>query len=173
MNLKKLLDSVLALGSNISIKEGKDIYKNRLVSNLTSKKINDIYHIYSKVAEEDNSKEYSCHIKYNLKTEKVLGATCTCSTYEEFSKHKHNYICKHIVATYFKAIPGSAIEFENEQKILEEEYEKYQNKEYENAIKYINNMSKKELVEELIYIFDYAPEWVYDNFIRRNNIDGK
>lgn len=34
-------------------------------------------------------------------------------------------------------------------------------------------MSKKELVEELIYIFDYAPEWVYDNFIRRNNIDGK
>lgn len=101
MNLKKLLDSVLALGSNISIKEGKDIYKNRLVSNLTSKKINDIYHIYSRVTEEDNSKTYSCHIKYNLKTEKVLGATCTCSTYEEFSKHKHNYICKHIVASIF------------------------------------------------------------------------
>lgn len=101
MNLKKLLDSVLALGSNISIKEGKDIYKNRLVLNLTSKKINDIYHIYSRVTEEDNSKTYSCHIKYNLKTEKVLGATCTCSTYEEFSKHKHNYICKHIVASIF------------------------------------------------------------------------
>lgn len=31
-------------------------------------------------------------------------------------------------------------------KLFEEEYEKYQNKEYENAIKYINNMSKKELV---------------------------
>ncbi|WP_195987665.1 SNF2-related protein [Clostridium sp. D53t1_180928_C8] len=101
MNLKKLLDSVLALGSNISIKEGKYIYKNRLVSNLTSKKINDIYHIYSRVTEEDNSKTYSCHIKYNLKTEKVLGATCTCSTYEEFSKHKHNYICKHIIASIF------------------------------------------------------------------------
>ena len=101
MNLKKLLDSVLALGSNISIKEGKDIYKNRLVSNLTSKKINDIYHIYSRVTEDDNSKTYSCHIKYNLKTEKVLGATCTCSTYEEFSKHKHNYICKHIVESIF------------------------------------------------------------------------
>lgn len=27
MNLKKLLDEVLALGSNISIKEGKEIYK--------------------------------------------------------------------------------------------------------------------------------------------------
>ena len=58
-------------------------------------------------------------------------------------------------------------------KLFEEEYEKYQNKEYENTIKYINNMSKKELVSELTYIFDYAPEWVYDNFIRRNDIDGK
>nr|WP_243281437.1 SNF2-related protein [Clostridium sp. D53t1_180928_C8] len=36
-----------------------------------------------------------------MKTEKVLGATCTCSTYEEFSKHKHNYICKHIIASIF------------------------------------------------------------------------
>ena len=101
MDLKKLLDNVLALGSNIGIKDGKEIYKNRLVSNLSSKKINDIYHIYSKVTEEDNSKAYSCHIKYNLKSEKVIGATCTCSTYEEFSKHKTNYICKHIIASIF------------------------------------------------------------------------
>lgn len=101
MDLKILLDNVLALGSNISIKDGKEIYKNRLVSNLSSKKINDIYHIYSKITEEDNSKEYSCHIKYNLKSERVIGATCTCSTYEEFSKHKTNYICKHIIAAIF------------------------------------------------------------------------
>ena len=101
MDLKKLLDNVLALGSNIGIKDGKEIYKNRLVSNLSSKKINDIYHIYSKVTEEDNSKAYSCHIKYNLKSEKVIGATCTCSTYEEFSKYKSNYICKHIIASIF------------------------------------------------------------------------
>ena len=101
MDLKILLDNVLALGSNISIKDGKEIYKNRLVSNLSSKKINDIYHIYSKVTEEDNSKEYSCHIKYNLKSERLIGATCTCSTYEEFSKHKTNYICRHIIATIF------------------------------------------------------------------------
>ena len=67
MDLKMLLDNVLALGSNISIKEGRSIYKSRLVSNLSSKKIEDIYHIYSKVSEQDNSKQYSCHIKYNLK----------------------------------------------------------------------------------------------------------
>ena len=42
----------------------------------------------------------------------------------------------------------------------------------ENKIKYINRMSKKELVEELTYILDYAPEWVYDDFIKRNDIEG-
>ena len=40
MDLKKLLDNILALGSNISIKDGKEIYKNRLVSNLSSKSDN-------------------------------------------------------------------------------------------------------------------------------------
>ena len=88
MNLRKLLDAVLALGSNISIKEGKEIHKLKLVTGMTSKSIDGVYHIYSKVKEEDDSKSYSCHIKYNLKNEKVNGATCTCSTYEEFSKHK-------------------------------------------------------------------------------------
>ena len=71
MNLKKLLDEVLALGSNISIKEGKEIYKKRLVSNLSSKKIDDVYHIYSRII-GDNGKEYSCHIKYNLKIYYIL-----------------------------------------------------------------------------------------------------
>ena len=32
-------------------------------------------------------------------------------------------------------------------------------------------MSKKELIEELEYIFSYVPEWVYDDFIKRNNIE--
>ena len=43
MDLKILLDNVLALGSNISIKDGKEIYKNRLVSNLSRLKIFIIY----------------------------------------------------------------------------------------------------------------------------------
>ena len=52
MNLKTLLDTLLSLGSNISIKEGKEIHKSKLVSNLNSKKINNVYHIYSKLSEE-------------------------------------------------------------------------------------------------------------------------
>ena len=49
MNLRKLLDAVLALGSNISIKEGKEIHKLKLVTGMTSKSIDGVYHIYSKV----------------------------------------------------------------------------------------------------------------------------
>ena len=33
-------------------------------------------------------------------------------------------------------------------------------------------MTKQELIDELDYILDYAPEWVYEDFIRRNDIDG-
>ena len=101
MNLKTLLDTLLSLGSNISIKEGKEIHKSKLVSNLNSKKINNVYHIYSKVSEEDESRVYSCHIKYDLMNEKVIGTTCTCNTYEEFSRYKKKYVCKHIIATIF------------------------------------------------------------------------
>ena len=52
------------------------------------------------------------------------------------------------------------------------EYEEYQENEYRNMIKAINKMSKKQLIEELIYIFDYAPEWVYNDFVKRNDING-
>ena len=51
--------------------------------------------------EEDESRVYSCHIKYDLMNEKVIGTTCTCNTYEEFSRYKKNYVCKHIIATIF------------------------------------------------------------------------
>ena len=77
-------------------------------------------------------------------------------------------ICKHIVATYFSAIPEEATNFEKEQTRLQEEYEKEQENEYDEAIKCLNKMSKKELVEELIQVFDYGPEWIYNDFVKRN-----
>lgn len=79
-------------------------------------------------------------------------------------------ICKHIVATYFSVVPGSGKEFEEEQKRLENEYYDYRERQYENAVLFINNMSQTELVNELIYILNYSPEWVYDDFVRKNDI---
>ena len=36
--------------------------------------------------------------------------------------------------------------------------------------KYINSLSKKQLAEQLEYILNIAPEWVYDRFVRDNDI---
>ena len=80
-------------------------------------------------------------------------------------------IYKHIVATYFSAMPEEETNFENEQDRLQEEYEKYQEEIYYKVIKCINKMSKNELIEELIHVFDYGPEWIYDDFVRRNHIE--
>jgi len=104
---------------------------------------------------------------YNLNLKNPGKSTCNCPLADG-----KRIICKYIVATYFSVAPGSAKEFEEEQNRLQEEYKEYKENEYKNTIKFINKMSKKELTEELIYIFDYAPELVYDNFIKRNDIEG-
>ena len=84
-----------------------------------------------------------------------------------FAKGKR-IICKHIVATYFSAFPKEAINFEEEQTRLHEEYEKEQEEQYYKVITCLNRMSKKELIGELIQVFDYGPEWIYDDFVKRN-----
>lgn len=32
-------------------------------------------------------------------------------------------------------------------------------------------IEKEDLINEIINIFDYGPEWIYDDFVRRNYID--
>ena len=80
-------------------------------------------------------------------------------------------VCKHIVATFFTAFPEEAKDFEKEQERLQEEYEDYQEKLYNKTQSYIKSLTKKELIDELSYILDYAPDWVYNDFIRRNDIE--
>jgi hypothetical protein len=35
-------------------------------------------------------------------------------------------------------------------------------------MKYLNKMSKQELINELIQVFDYGTEWIYNDFVKRN-----
>ncbi len=64
-------------------------------------------------------------------------------------------------------MPRESKEFEEEQERLQEEYEKEQEEEYDKAIKCLNKMSKQELINELIQVFDYGPEWIYNDFVKR------
>ena len=148
---------IISSASGASCWKGLDYYKSKKIKNI--KKLNDME--YTSIV--SGTEKYNVYL--NLKNPRK--STCNCPL-----ANGKRIICKHIVATYFSVVPDSAKEFEDEQTRLQEEYEEYQKKEYKNAIKFINKMSKKELIEELVYIFNYAPEWVYDDFIKRNDIKG-
>lgn len=148
---------IISCASGSSCWRGLEYYKNKKVSSI--QKINDSEYT-SKV---EGTKKYNVYL--NLKHPRQ--STCNCP--KAFGKR---VICKHIVATYFSVVPDSAKNFEKEQEKLEEEYKEYEKRQYENAIKYLNKMSKDELIKELVYIFNYAPEWIYDDFVRKYDIEG-
>lgn len=147
---------ILNVASAASDWRGLEYYKNKKVIFL--EKINEI--------------EYKSLVKGNKKYEVILNTEhprkCKCNCPHAKGKR---IICKHIVATYFQIFPEEAIKFEEEQRRLEEEYEQYEDELYEKVIKYMKSMSKNDLINELINIFDYGPEWIYDDFIRRNYIE--
>ena len=147
---------IISSASGSSCWRGLNYYNKHKIKNI--KMISDTE--YSSVV--SGTKEYNVYL--NLKNPRK--STCNCPL-----ANGKRIICKHIVATYFSVVPGSAEEFEDEQNRLQEEYEEYQENEYQNLIKFINKMPKKQLVDELIYILDYAPEWVYNHFVREHNID--
>ncbi len=147
---------IISLASGNSCWRGLDYYKNKKV--IKFKRINE--NEYSSIVKGTNN--YNVH----LDIEHPRKSSCDCP----LAKGKR-IICKHIVATYFTAMPKEATNFEEEQNRLQEEYEKYQDELYDKVIEYINKMSKDELIGELINIFDYGPEWIYDDFVRRNYIE--
>lgn len=144
---------IISLASGNSCWRGLDYYKEKRVVELN--KINE--NEYSSIVKGTNN--YNVH----LDIEHPRKSSCNCPL-----ANGKRIICKHIVATYFTAFPNEAVSFEEEQNRLQEEYEKEQEEEYDKAIKYLNRMSKQELIEELIQVFDYGPEWIYNDFVKRN-----
>ncbi len=146
---------IIAVASGNSCWRGLDYYKKKKVTNLT--KINDDE--YKGIVSGSGTYNVYLNIKHPRKS------TCDCPL-----ANGKRIVCKHIVAIYFMALPKEAINFEKEQELLREEYENYQEQLYNKVKKYINCMSKKELIEEIEFILDYGPEWIYNDFIRRNDI---
>lgn len=143
---------IRSLSSGGSCWRGLDYYKEKRVVELN--KINE--NEYSSIVKGTNN--YNVH----LDIEHPRKSSCNCPL-----ANGKRIICKHIVATYFTAFPNEAVSFEEEQNRLQEEYEKEQKEEYDKAIKYLNRMSKQELIEELIQVFDYRPEWIYNDFVKK------
>jgi len=144
---------IISLASGNSCWRGLEYYKNKKVIKLN--KINEGE--YESIVKGTNN--YNVY----LDMEHPRKSTCDCPL-----ANGKRIICKHIVATYFTVFPKEANNFEEEQNKLQEEYEKEQEEEYDKAIECLNKMSKQELIQELIQIFDYGPEWIFDDFVKRN-----
>ena len=134
---------IISLASGNSCWRGLDYYKSKKVTKLN--KINE--NEYSSIVK--GASNYNVH----LDIEHPRKSSCDCPL-----ANGKRIICKH----------KETINFEEEQERLQEEYEKEQEEEYERAIKYLNKMSKAELIQELIQVFDYGPEWIYNDFVKRN-----
>ena len=146
---------IISVASGSSCWRGLDYYKNKKVIEL------------NKISENEYSSVVKGTSDYNvyLDIEHPRKSKCDCPL-----ANGKRIICKHIVATFFAALPRKAKEFEEEEERLQEEYEKEQEEEYCKAIKCLNKMTKQELINELIQVFDYGPEWIYNDFIKRNFI---
>ena len=144
---------IINCASSNSCYRGLDYYEQKRV-----KKI-------KKISETEYQSIVSGSDNYNVFLDISHPRRSTCNCPHAFGK---KIICKHIVATYFSVVPNSAKDFIEEQDRLQEEYDEYQKQEYKNVIKCLNKMTKEELIQELIGVFDYGPEWLYDDFVRRN-----
>lgn len=144
---------LINIASGNSTWRGLDYYKENKVSDY--KKINDSE--YEGIVNGSNGKKYNVF----MDIEHPKKSKCNCPHAKD-----RRVICKHIVALYFTAFPDEVDKFLKEVEEAEKEYEVYEEELYNKTIKYINSMSKNELIEALIETLNVAPEWVYDRFVR-------
>lgn len=77
-------------------------------------------------------------------------------------------ICKHQMATFFKAFPEEVKILEREF-VLAEQYEEVLEEQKEVALEsYLEGLSKEELKSVIYDLLNMCPDWVSDNFLRNN-----
>ncbi|MDF2673441.1 MAG: helicase [Clostridiales bacterium] len=84
--------------------KGQRILNNDLVSSLDITSIDDVINIDGNVISEKLFNEYHTMIKMETGKVSILSTYCSCLDYEENEAKKRNYACKHLVATFYKAV---------------------------------------------------------------------
>ncbi|AYD40405.1 ATP-dependent helicase [Clostridium fermenticellae] len=84
--------------------KGRRIFENDLVSSLTIKNDENLIYIDASVISEGLFNEYSTKIEIDLKNKSIFSTYCSCKDYEKNEFKKTNYCCKHLVATFYKAL---------------------------------------------------------------------
>ena len=100
MNIRDLIEYILNSSSSLNLEKGKKIFNKNIIKDVKGKKIENIYHIYATI--KDNEKLYNTHIKFNINERKILENRCSCEEFKENYKYKKNFLCEHLVATTYK-----------------------------------------------------------------------
>ena len=102
MNLKELTNIVFSKTSKLIQKEGENLFNKNLVSNISSKRINNIYNIYGKVTDSKETNIHYTQIKINLLNKTLEETKCNCTNFSENYKYNKRFLCPHLADTMYK-----------------------------------------------------------------------
>lgn len=137
--------SILSIASNISVWRGYEYYEGKRV--LSWKQTSE--HEYE--GEVAGSEKEPYHVMIDTKHPKK--STCNCPHAEG-----KRIICKHKIALYFTVFPKEADRYIAEIEEYEREEEKWAQERYDQIVKYVMSLSKKELQSALINALIEAEE---------------
>ena len=109
--------------------KGQRILKNDLISSLNINAEDDFIYIESNVISESLFNEYNTKIEIDTRQKSISSTFCTCPDYERNEFNKRNYCCKHLVATFYKALKDLENHpLLNEEKVVQKSIFKNKNK---------------------------------------------
>ncbi|GLC31926.1 DEAD/DEAH box helicase [Clostridium omnivorum] len=87
---------------------GQRVLNNDLVSSIDISGEEELVCINGNVISEGLFNEYKTKIEMDIKKKSIFSTFCSCEDYEKNEFKKRNYCCKHLVATYYKALEDLA-----------------------------------------------------------------
>lgn len=84
--------------------KGQRVLNNDLVSSLDITREDTLISISGNVISENLFNEYNTKIEMDSKKKSIFSTFCSCLDYEGNEFKKRNYCCKHLVATFYKAL---------------------------------------------------------------------
>ena len=149
---------ILECASGASVWRGYDYYKEKKVLNLKELEHN----VFSATVAGSSPNPYSVelHIDHPRKSR------CNCPHADG-----KRVVCKHIVATYFTALPEEAEKFYAEAMAYQAEEEQRQEELCDKVIEYVGKMKKADLCQSLLELLFEGPEWQYNRFLREHGLD--
>lgn len=145
--------SLLSCASSQSAWRGYHYYLNRKVQSV--KRISSTQ--FQGTVSGSNGKAYDVFIDM----EHPRKSSCTCPHAAE-----KQIVCKHQIALFFSAFPLEATKYYKEATEYEREQEKLYEKQENQVIDCVNNMTKDQLQQVLLQVLFNGPKWQYDQFIR-------